>query len=310
MNKLKYLLQGYPYDFIRNFKTDDTGLFSITPSSHAKNLVNTLRKFIPSCARILDATVCVGGDTIAFANYFENIVSNEFDANRFQMLKDNITLYNTKFNQNRNCNISFTNSNILDYFSKYSENKDNYFDLIYFDPPWGGEDYYKQKSLDLYFERGDNKVNVLDFISTLRNYTRFVVMKVPSNYNFKQIKNTRMVFETRVDISVKKGTWYNVYCFEFIKETNGRYLHCGRITACKNMSKILDPATKLWISSFDNVIVRFDNVSKPLHNRLYCFPYNVMNNLTCDFTIVDEKHHTSFPSSLLRIKDWVLIKVK
>lgn len=305
MNKLNYLLQGYPRDFIHQFKTDDTGLFSITPATHAKNLVDTLQKFIPSCARILDATACVGGDTIAFANYFENIVSNEFDPNRFQMLKDNVTLYNNKFNPNKKCNITFVNSNILNYF----KNKDNYFDLIYFDPPWGGEDYDKQKSLDLYFEDNENKVNVLKFISTLSDYTRFIVMKVPSNYNFKQIKNTRIVFESRVDISVKKGTWYNIICFEFTKETNGRYLHCGRKTMCKNMSTVLDPSTKSWISSFNNVIVSFTSVSNPLNNRLYCLPKNIVNSLSFDFTIIDSKHYSSFPSSLLRIKDWVLIKV-
>jgi hypothetical protein len=52
-------------------------------------------------------------------------------------------------------------------------------DLVFLDPPWGGTDYKKTNSIDLFLD----DVNVIDIINSLYHNTRYIAMKIPNNYN-------------------------------------------------------------------------------------------------------------------------------
>ncbi len=53
------------------------------------------------------------------------------------------------------------------------------YDLIYFDPPWGGSDYKNTDNLNLYL----NNINMNNIIESLYNYCNIIILKVPNNYN-------------------------------------------------------------------------------------------------------------------------------
>lgn len=133
-------------------------------------IVETLAKdkLSPSDLTITDATANVGGDTLAFSKYFGSVNSIEFNSDNCKMLKHNINLYGRK-----NVNV------ICDDFNNCLDLEQ---DVIYFDPPWGGHDYYSHSSLDLYL----GKNNIIDIVGKVKS--KYVIMKVPFNYNVKGFK--------------------------------------------------------------------------------------------------------------------------
>jgi hypothetical protein len=53
------------------------------------------------------------------------------------------------------------------------------------DPPWGGKDYRQHTDLDLYMS--DKRLDVwLEEILHRKNRPNYIVLKLPSNYNFKR----------------------------------------------------------------------------------------------------------------------------
>ena len=56
-------------------------------------------------------------------------------------------------------------------------------DLVFLDPPWGGTDYKKTISIDLFLDN----INVVDIINNIYHNTRHIAMKIPKNYNLNNV---------------------------------------------------------------------------------------------------------------------------
>ena len=181
MSSLKIKEKIFP--LIKNFdmdklQYDDEGLYSISHPDDADyisylilNCVNNNKNL-----KILDTTAGVGGNTISFSKIFSQVVSIEIDKTRFKMLENNVKLYNLN-------NVNLINDDCKNYLN--SE-----YDIIFFDPPWGGPEYKTHKSLELFL--GDqNLINIL--VKIPKN--KYIILKLPFNYNLNNLKEYNFVLK-------------------------------------------------------------------------------------------------------------------
>ncbi len=127
---------------------------------------------------IFDATACVGGDTITFANTFGTVIAIEKDKKRYEMLINNLKEFEL-------FNVVAINDDCLKIYKKI-----NFIDIIYIDPPWGGHDYKYKKNLRLSIGEKyiDEIVNDV-FNEVTRSNIKMIVLKLPKNYNLYEMYN-------------------------------------------------------------------------------------------------------------------------
>ena len=184
------LKNGVDYSAVKVSKIGD---YSITRPQFADNISTLIKsKFIilakngkeskesKENGSITDATAGMGGNTLSFAKHFAVVNSVEYDPYHCDFLKNNVKVYGYSSKVDVYC------ESYLDIGDKLKQ------DIIFFDPPWGGEDYMKRKMIDLFI--GD--VNVVDIIEKrLRNgEAKLVALKAPRNFDFdklKKIKNSK-----------------------------------------------------------------------------------------------------------------------
>lgn len=63
-------------------------------------------------------------------------------------------------------------------------------DFVYFDPPWGGPNYWKQKNMMLFLEHKGKKYPLYTVVSKVfkEGFTNTVVVKTPSNFNIRTFR--------------------------------------------------------------------------------------------------------------------------
>lgn len=124
---------------------------------------------------IVDATACVGGDTITFCMNFENVISIEHNVETYNMLCSNIKQYNFK-------NVTMMNGDCTQIIPRLRS-----IDVIYVDPPWGGKDYKKKN--DIILNIGPDTIEEFIINCLLKNNDIYLfTLKLPLNYNFKNLK--------------------------------------------------------------------------------------------------------------------------
>ena len=168
----------FPEPLHKNYfalKYDKVGLYSITHQKDADIISQTIIDIIgTNNINIIDMNAGCGGNTISFMKYFSQITAIEIDTDRFKLLKNNVEQY-------VHTNIKLYCDNCVNYIN-------NSYDVIFFDPPWGGPDYKKYKSLDLYLSN-INLINIIDMIP----HNKLIVLKLPYNYNFDILKNYNVI---------------------------------------------------------------------------------------------------------------------
>lgn len=157
-----------------NLNYDVEGLWSITHPNDADIISMTIKNLTNDTSRILDMTAGCGGNTISFCKYFNNVVAVEYDKQRFNILKNNLSCYSFS-------NYTLVCGNSLDYI-------DPSFDVYFIDPPWGGPSYKKHTSLEL--NLSDIKLN--DVISLIP-INKLIVLKLPFNYNINQFNKYKTI---------------------------------------------------------------------------------------------------------------------
>jgi len=164
----------FPNTDYTKLQYDTEGLYSITNFNEADNISNLLLdNFTNKNLNILDGTGGLGGNTISFAKYFKNVTSIELNINRYEMLKNNLDVYNLK-------NVIVNNCDSVEYlFDNYSK-----YNIYFFDPPWGGPSYKKKENLTL--SMGNNSLlKIADFLKE-NTKDKLLVYKLPFNYNFDE----------------------------------------------------------------------------------------------------------------------------
>lgn len=167
----------------------DEGSMILMSSHRLANFITNIIANRLRCMRIenkyltiLDATANCGGDTVNFAKKFNKVIAVEIDPLRAEYLQNNINVH--KLN-----NVTVVNSD----FNKVQ--MDNV-DILFVDPPWGGEGYKNKTNLrltlgDTYIEDICNKVNM--------KYTKLIVLKLPFNYDLSALFANIMFNSITVD---------------------------------------------------------------------------------------------------------------
>lgn len=155
-------------------KLTEEGLYSITRTRDAQRIIGLMKHVVGDLKKktITDATGCVGGDTLHFADNYKFVHSIELNKENFEALHNNVELY--KFD-----NVALHNGDSTVLFNWKT-------DVLYIDPPWGGPHYKESKNLDLFIS--DKRLDVwLEEILLRRNRPSYIFLKLPYNYNFNRL---------------------------------------------------------------------------------------------------------------------------
>jgi len=189
-------------------KFTDISLYSVTPWREADMISNWILRYykgdqsplrsVGSSIKITDATANVGGNAISFHLCGFGLVNAvENDKLTAKFLTNNLDAYG----------LATTNVHCCDYIV-ISEKLEQ--DVVFIDAPWGGSDYKKQKSLDLFL----TGINVADICQQIieKNRASLVALKVPANYNI-------IGLQTKLDgctVTVRKVLRHNFHSYSMI----------------------------------------------------------------------------------------------
>lgn len=208
-----YIILNHPYlhtffppvekDQTLKLKVSRVGEYSITSYKSNMEIIEKMKQTIGTPEDemyIVDATACIGGDTIGFAKRFKYVVSCEKDTINYNCLLNNINVYKL---ENVQClNVDFV-KNMEQILTMKILNK--CINIVYFDPPWGGEDYHKLEKIDLFL----NDQNIIDLMTHIFNtypFIKWIVIKCPHNLN--------MEFQTKYKFVLHKLKKINLLVFE------------------------------------------------------------------------------------------------
>lgn len=155
-------------------KTTDEGSYSITRRRDAERIINILKAVFPLLKQmtITDSTACIGGDTLNFASHFAHVHSIELKSDNFKALTNNVETYGFQ-------NVTLHHADATKLFNWNTH-------ILYVDPPWGGKDYRKHETLDLFLS--EKRLDVwLEEILMRRNRPNYIILKLPVNYNFNRL---------------------------------------------------------------------------------------------------------------------------
>jgi trimethylguanosine synthase len=126
-----------------------------------------------SGAIVLDAFCGVGGSTIAFAKCKNRVISVDIDQRKLSMASNNAEIYGVAEK------VSFIRNDIRYVI----DDKSIKFDCIYFDPPWGGPEYYKLERFDLEMFNPDGRF----LIEKAMHIGCPFAISLPKNFNLNQL---------------------------------------------------------------------------------------------------------------------------
>lgn len=174
--KWGYLFGNLGKKKLERIQMDDTCFFSITDYRTAGKISDIIKKLpgITTDSHVIDGTACGGGDSISFAKHgFKKITSIELNPRRFKILCNNINVAGYE-NQ-----IKTKQGNFIEIYPKLGKS-----DVVFLDAPWGGVDCIKEDKVDLFL----SNIHIADICFNLRNMTKYVVLKVPTNFNLSGFK--------------------------------------------------------------------------------------------------------------------------
>lgn len=180
-----HIIKKFFVNSYNNKKIDTTkiklsidAMFSITEPKTAKQMSKIINKSFPSVKYMIDGCANIGTTTIIFAQYFKHVYSIEYDIDTFNILKNNIDVYNiqntTLFHDDTT--LFMKNKNKLNNI-KYDINTF----CLCLDPPWNGVFYKLEKTIDLYL----SNINILDLIKDIN--VKYICIKAPHNYNLAML---------------------------------------------------------------------------------------------------------------------------
>jgi 16S rRNA G966 N2-methylase RsmD len=174
----------------KNILITNESVSSVTPVNTA-NIITTFiinnykNYFGYTPSYIIDATANVGGNTISFGQYFKKVSSFEIKQKTYQMLKNNIKLYNFK-------NIDVINDDFNKYLYYPLNNMLKTADIIFIDPPWF---INGKENIDLIcnYKLNTFNITIVDIILRLLNIgPKMIVIKTPKNYKCKLYETIRL----------------------------------------------------------------------------------------------------------------------
>jgi hypothetical protein len=189
---LKYKVDDFDFNL---FQTNDESQYSSLLPKHVKKVNEIMKGWFSNPLYIIDATAHIGTDTVHFAKMFPKATIDSFEINKqtFDLLEKNIDAFKLSSKIN------------LHHSSFIKANLDQKSSFIYIDAPWGGEEYaeFDIDTYELYLD----SINVKEIARRLivSGKTDTVVLKVPRNYRFNDLKNKYGFNVSRKDVN--NGDW-------------------------------------------------------------------------------------------------------
>jgi 16S rRNA G966 N2-methylase RsmD len=148
---------------------DLEGLWSISLPNDAENISEIIKTYSGENISIFDGMGGLGGNIISFSKHFKEVITCELSKKRYDMLTNNINVYNLK-------NVKIINDDCLNHIN-------NLYDVYFFDPPWGGPNY--KNNIKTTIKIGD--YNLYEVIEKIKSVTNALIfMKLPLNYNLEE----------------------------------------------------------------------------------------------------------------------------
>ena len=153
----------------------DNYLKLYTNNKQALQTIYIIRKYINKNLKdctIVDANAGIGGNSVFFCKYCKFVYCIDTSLEAITYLEHNLHDYNNKIIINENC---------LDILKIIN------YDIIFFDPPWGGSNYKFKKNVSLYLV----DININKIIESLYFSCKIIVLKAPVNFmiNYKSLWN-------------------------------------------------------------------------------------------------------------------------
>lgn len=150
---------------------------------------------------ILDATAHIGCDTINFRKRFgANCISVEVDPNAYICLVQNQKMLTEETSKREQLQEWYPDDNFSVHCNciEFIHGFKKKMDFVYFDPPWGGPGYWKQKNIMLFLTFKGQKYPLYTVVNNVfkEGFTKTVVVKIPTNFNIQ-------VFRKRLRKDVK-----------------------------------------------------------------------------------------------------------
>jgi tRNA/tmRNA/rRNA uracil-C5-methylase (TrmA/RlmC/RlmD family) len=168
MEKLDFLFKFVDYQIRSKILLDEEALYSTTDQITADKITTDILSFVPRTSTITDATACAGGNTYSFAQHFDHVYAFELDHMRVRILQHNMKLLGA-----RNVVVRHGDSSSLC--------RQQYQDVIFLDPPWGGPNYKKHAKIVLYL----SDKHIADFCNdiAIEKKARYIALKAPTNFD-------------------------------------------------------------------------------------------------------------------------------
>ena len=170
-------VEGFDFSL---FHTNSESQYSSLLPKHVKQVNGIMKKWFTNPHHIIDATAHIGVDTVHFAKMFPTATIESFEVNKqtFDLLVKNVDTFKLKSKIHPH-HASFIDANL--------EHKSSF---IYIDAPWGGKSYkdIQMGEFELYLDA----INIKEISRRLivSGKTDTVVLKVPRNYRFDDLKTT------------------------------------------------------------------------------------------------------------------------
>lgn len=166
-DKRDFFFPSVPLERRRELRLDKVASYSVTDERSAAAMTAVIARYVGATAHVVDATACVGGNTISFAGAFARVTAIEVDGVRLEHLRHNVGVMGVA------ANVECMLGSCVDRLPAIDS------DAVFFDPPWGGPEYAAQERVSLSI--GD--VGLADLVNATAQRTRFVFLKLPTNFD-------------------------------------------------------------------------------------------------------------------------------
>lgn len=148
-------------------------LYSVSTYSHAVETCKIIKHLNPKAKYVMDATVCVGGNTGPMVEHFERVLATELDPKNYILARANLQEGLATQNGNSSNKLELIQKSCLDIL--YERDQD--IDAIFIDPPWNlaHSDIINHSTI------GIPGVSLKDMVHFLLNYTNYIVLKTHRN---------------------------------------------------------------------------------------------------------------------------------
>jgi 16S rRNA G966 N2-methylase RsmD len=183
LGKIIYDYNGNRYNHLL---FNNVSLYSVTPSIHSKYTLDNILKILRfdeedmKVMNVLESSAGIGGNSLDMI-HFGHFTSFEKDINQYNILLNNISVV-TNMNS-KNLKEMFINGDHIDFLK---ENKTNYYDIIFADPPWN---FTKSDMISHDTIRYDENKTIEESIDDLLHNAETVVLKTFYKDDFTFYKN-------------------------------------------------------------------------------------------------------------------------